>query len=247
MASQPPWRLWRGSKRRKLSIAPDHFAFPVDDEDEDSPRRDPVKLGQLSAREALASQVSNKARGDPSPLELEAASAWMRSTCTNPACKAELLNTLKRQIDKGRANVQHKDARGVTQQIVLGILPRRRLYAGIPMPTASIWRLPGLCALLLRYLRPSEAGAEDSHIDSFEITNIQLTRNLRSAPHVDCYNKGPSYIAAFGSLQKGELWGGCAHGPQLHRLNKDIRGRTMYRKNQRVRGRLLEPTDLLRG
>ena len=76
MASHHTWRLWAGSKRRKVSVNTETFAFPVDDEDEECLRRDPVKLGQLYAREAFASEVVNKARGDPSPLELEAACPW---------------------------------------------------------------------------------------------------------------------------------------------------------------------------
>ena len=60
------------------------------------------------------------------------------------ACKATLLNSLERQIDKaleeipskewvckGRANVRRKTARVVTQQISLGLLPHRSVFAGI--------------------------------------------------------------------------------------------------------------------
>ena len=135
----------------------------------------------------------------------------MFATCADPTCKAALLGTLERQIQKAleennskewvwqsRPSVRRKVARGFAEQMTLGLLPQRGLYAGIAMATLGTWRHPGRCALLILYLRICEAGIEGSNIDAFEITNIQLARNLRSPPHVDRMRHGPSYVATVG-------------------------------------------------
>jgi hypothetical protein len=54
---------------------------------------------------------------------------------------------------------------------------------------------------LYRLLRKSIS----AYHPDFEYSTIQLNRNFQCLPHVDKYNKGPSYIIALGKFTGGEL------------------------------------------
>ena len=84
-------------------------------------------------------------------------------------------------------------------QITLGLLVPQHEYGNIPLPTVKTFKFPGLAALLLQYFRRTISGSS-----KYMVTNIQITKDLRSPEHVDANNRGPSHIVTFVTFTGGE-------------------------------------------
>ena len=100
--------------------------------------------------------------------------------------------------------------------VVFAAIATQNRYGDIPMPTAHTWKYPGLCALLLRFLRYS------IHDKQHLVSAIQVTKNLQTREHVDSNNDGPSYGVVFGSFTGGSLWEEDEAGTYYRTLEEDI-------------------------
>ena len=71
-----------------------------------------------------------------------------------------------------RANVRPEGQR-FSNQMTLGLLNTADHFCGIPLPTVKTMYYPGLCTLLLKYLKHIAPRSQD-----FVVTTIQLTKSL---------------------------------------------------------------------
>ena len=118
----------------------------------------------------------------------------------------------------------------ISLQKTLGLVSHAH-FKGIPMLTMDTYRYPGLTQMILEYARRLSGG-------KFEATSIQLTKDLKSRPHKDRNNRGPSLIFGLGDWTGGETFVQEDGGPDTFRLRADIKG--IGKRDKRLRGYKLD-------
>ena len=110
------------------------------------------------------------------------------------------------------------------------LAPPTEVSAGIAMPTILTTRYPGLCSLLLSYLKLVAKLPPD-----FFVTTIQITKNMKSQPLVDKNNLGPSFLICLGKYKGCKTWVERRGGSKKHVLKKTVMAKR-YVKGRCVRG-----------
>ena len=159
--------------------------------------------------------------------------ACLLTTSTEELAKA-ILKVLEAITDKewqstSRANVRPSGERTSLQK-TLGLVTHAH-FRGIPMPTTDTYRYRRLTQMILEYARRVTG-------ENFEATSIQLTKDLKSKPHKDANNRGPSLIFGLGDWTGGETFVQEDGGPDTYRLKEGIEG--IGGKNKRLRGYKLD-------
>lgn len=217
---------------------------PVFVEDAETLRADPIELGNRYAREEFNRRAGERSTHDISPLPsvMQNTFPFLDAVRTRPsalkqqegALVAMILTAMQAVPDTdwvchGRFNVKPEGHSSITEQFTLGVLSTMNQYGFIPLPTAHTWKYPGMTALLNAYLYLKDP--------AFQASNIQVTKNLKTSPHVDVNNSGPSWIVGFGKYKGGETCFEDDGGDKFHRLTGDVkvRGKVRYAARQRVR------------
>ena len=230
-----------GHISRKVDcIDADRWAAPTWVEDSDVLKADTLELGGRYARRYMDEKIGNRSEYDCrlASADIVAAGPALKQLQRLPGAGAHIaaalaaaaLATLKTIPSSewrctSRENVR-PDGQIVTQQLTLGLCLTQSYFNGIPMPTCATARYPGLCTVLLQYLRSATDVPDD-----FLITSIQLTKNLQTKPHCDANNFGPSYIVGFGQYQGGETFVEQSAGSSTRQLRENVesRGAVRYR------------------
>ena len=145
--------------------------------------------------------------------------------------KQKMLKSFKAIPDSEWQSTSRKNVRPsgdtTSKQKSLGLVshPQSRW---IPVPTTDTYRYRGLTQMILEYARRVTPG------EKFDATSIQLTKNLKSKPHRDKNNRGPSLIFGLGDWKGGETFVQEDGGPDTYRLGETIEG--IGRKNQLLHG-----------
>ena len=151
----------------------------------------------------------------------------------------QLFTVLDRIPDRIWVNYNRKNVRSLEQthadQLLLG------LYSGVQSRgrlqfTKNTFRFPGLTRLVIRMLQFTPQFAD------MPFTSIQINRNVRTIPHRDSNNFGPSIGWAVGDWTGGELFIMDARGSFTYEVN-DLNCPVAAR-GDKLLGRLLDVRQL---